>query len=56
VRWQSCCAKQNAEKSKEDFKLIDLVQKRILKNGIPNILRGELWPTLISDSHTQIEV
>ena len=31
------------------------LRARIEKNGIPNILRGELWPTLVAESYEQIK-
>ena len=54
VRWQDIWTKTPSDRTKEDLKMGKAVRARIEKNGIPNILRGELWPTLVAESYDQI--
>jgi len=54
VNWQSIWTKSPSARTKDEVKLGKSLRARIDQNGIPNILRGELWPTLVSDSHEQL--
>ena len=54
VLWQNVWSKDASKRTSEERKLQREIYDKIEENGIPNILRSEIWPTIATESELEL--